>query len=88
MLNNINTRKKTEDFEENIEKIYKKYASQDIDPAYNELWNGFVDLIEYIQNLREPGEMSPIEAVNLMKDLGMTNDDFKTILLASMKNGN
>lgn len=87
MLNNINTRKKTEDFEEKIESIYNKYAKQKIADEYVELWNGFVELIEYIQNLKGSDEMSPTEAINLMRELGMTNEDFRTLLLTSMKNG-
>ena len=31
--------------------------------------------------------MSAAEAINLMKELGMSNDDLKDLLMASMKNG-
>ena len=59
----------------------------DIDEKYLELWNSFVELIEYIQQIDSGNEMSASEAINLMKELGMSNDDLKDLLMASMKNG-
>ena len=50
MFEHVDTQKKTDDFERRITKIYNKYAEKDIAEEYMELWNGFVELIQYIQN--------------------------------------
>ena len=87
MLDSINTKRKSDDFEEIIKEVYDKYCEMDIDEKYLELWNSFVELIEYIQQIDSGNEMSASEAINLMKELGMSNDDLKDLLMASMKNG-
>lgn len=87
MLDSINTKRKSDDFEEKIKEVYDKYCEMDIDEKYIELWNAFVELIEYIQQIDSGNEMSAAEAINLMKELGMSNDDLKDLLMASMKNG-
>ena len=51
MLDSINTKRKSDDFEEKIKEVYDKYCEMDIDEKYLELWNSFVELIEYIQQL-------------------------------------
>ena len=86
MLDKINTRKKEENFEEKIVGIYNKYEKIKIDDQYIELWNGFVDLIEYVQQLSNECNLSPLEAIDLMRELGMTNEDFKQLLMTSIQN--
>ncbi|MCI8271879.1 MAG: hypothetical protein HFG16_06160 [Erysipelotrichaceae bacterium] len=86
MLDKINTRKKEENFEEKIVGIYNKYEKIKIDDQYIELWNGFVDLIEYVQQLSNESNLSPLEAIDLMRELGMTNEDFKQLLMTSIQN--
>lgn len=86
MLDKINTRKKEDNFEEKIAEIYNKYEGMDIDDQYLELWNGFVELIEYVQQLSNESNLSPLDAINLMKELGMTNEDFKQLLMTSIQN--
>ena len=85
LFNEINTRKNTDDFEEKIIQIYKKYENMNIDKAYIELWNGFVDLIQYIQNQNSVSNMSPMEAIQLLKEIGLKNEDIKELFLAQMK---
>ena len=51
MFENVDTQKKNDDFEKRITQIYNKYAGVDIAEEYMELWNGFVDLIQYIHCL-------------------------------------
>ena len=86
MLDKINTRKKEENFEEKIVGFYNKYEKIKFDDQYIELWNGFVDLIEYVQQLSNESNLSPLEAIDLMRELGMTNEDFKQLLMTSIQN--
>ena len=45
MLDSINTKRKSDDFEEKIKEVYDKYCEMDIEEKYLELWNAFVELI-------------------------------------------
>ena len=85
MFSEINVQKDQDDFEDRIMQIYNKYEHADIDKEYTELWNGFVDLIRYIQNQDSLSNMSPMQMIQLMKDIGFTNYEIKELFLAQMK---
>ncbi len=85
MFSEINVQKDQDDFEDRIMQIYNKYEHADIDKEYTELWNGFVDLIRYIQNQDSLSNMSPMQLIQLMKDIGFTNYEIKELFLAQMK---
>ena len=85
MFEHVDTQKKTDDFERRITKIYNKYAEKDIAEEYMELWNGFVELIQYIQNQNTIDNMSPMEMIKLLKEIGMTETDIKELFLQQMK---
>lgn len=87
MLSNINTKKRIMNFEDRIEYIYEKYESKDIPDEYLDLWNGFVELIEYIQNSQQQNEISPLEAIQAMKEVGFKDEDFRELILGSIRNG-
>lgn len=50
-----------------------------------ELWNGFVDLIQYIQNQNTIDNMSPMEMIKLLKEIGMSDQEIKHLFLKQMK---
>lgn len=85
MFEHVDTQKKTDDFERRITKIYNKYAEKAIAEEYMELWNGFVELIQYIQNQNTIDNMSPMEMITLLKEIGMTETDIKELFLQQMK---
>ena len=70
-----------------IEKIYEKYANKEISDEYMELWNGFVDLIEYIQNTNSAPQLTPLESIEMLKKIGFTNNDIKKIFMENITNG-
>ena len=84
MFENVDTQKKNDDFEKRITQIYNKYAG-DIAEEYMELWNGFVDLIQYIQNQNTIDNMSPMEMIKLLKEIGMSDQEIKHLFLQQMK---
>lgn len=89
MLDKINTRKKSDDFEEYISDVYDKYSSMTIDKDYEELFNAFVALIEYIQQMDQTNnDISIAEAIKIMKDCGFTDKELKQLIRESMNNGN
>lgn len=85
MFENVDTQKKNDDFEKRITQIYNKYARVDIAEEYMELWNGFVDLIQYIQNQNTIDNMSPMEMIKLLKEIGMSDLEIKQLFLQQMK---
>lgn len=85
MFENVDTQKKNDDFEKRITQIYNKYAVVDIAEEYMELWNGFVDLIQYIQNQNTIDNMSPMEMIKLLKEIGMSDLEIKQLFLQQMK---
>lgn len=85
MFENVDTQKKNDDFEKRITQIYNKYAGVDIAAEYMELWNGFVDLIQYIQNQNTIDNMSPMEMIKLLKEIGMSDLEIKQLFLQQMK---
>lgn len=85
MFGAIDTTKNKDDFEKKIIQIYNKYVDMKIQDEYVELWNGFVDLIQYIQNQDSMSNISPMEAIQLMKEIGLKNEDIKELFLAQMK---
>lgn len=85
MFDNLETKKDTESFEEKIIQIYNKYAKIDIDENYIDLWNGFVELIQYIQNQDNTNNISPMEAIGLMKEIGLSSDEIKQLFLEQLK---
>lgn len=73
MLDKINTRKKSDDFEEYISDVYDKYSLMTIDKDYEELFKAFVALIEYIQQMGQTNnDISITEAIQIMKECGFT----------------
>lgn len=85
MFENVDTQKKNDDFEKRITQIYNKYVGVDIAEEYMELWNGFVDLIQYIQNQNTIDNMSPMEMIKLLKEIGMSDQEIKQLFLQQMK---
>lgn len=85
MFENVDTRKDSEDFEKKITHIYNKYARSDIDNEYMELWNGFVELIQFVQGQDTINNMSPMEMIKLMREIGLNNREIKELFLQQMK---
>ena len=67
MFETVDTKKNNEDFEKKITQIYNKYSKIEIDEEYLELWNGFVDLIQFIQDQDTINNMSPMAVIKLRK---------------------
>lgn len=89
MLDKINTRKKSDDFEEYISDVYDKYSSMTIDEDYKDLFEAFVGLIEYIQQMgQNNNDISIAEAIQIMKECGFTDNELKKLIRESMNNGN
>ena len=85
MFDKLSTKKDTETFEEKIIQIYNKYEKIDIDDNYIDLWNGFVELIQYIQNQDTTNNISPLEAIELLKEIGLSGDEIKQLFLEQLK---
>lgn len=85
MFDKLATKKDTETFEEKIIQIYNKYEKIDIDDNYIDLWNGFVELIQYIQNQDTTNNISPLEAIELLKEIGLSGDEIKQLFLEQLK---
>lgn len=85
MFENLDTENRNDDFEKRITQIYNKYAKIDIDENYMELWNGFVEMIQYIQNQNTIDNMSPMEMIKLLREIGMTEQEIKQLFLQQMK---
>lgn len=85
MLDNIDTRKSNEDFEKRITQIYNKYSSVKISDDYLELWNGFVELIQFVQGQDTINNMSPMEVLRLLKEIGLSDREIKNLFLEQLK---
>lgn len=85
MFENVDTRKENEDFEKKITQIYNKYSKIEINDEYLELWNGFVELIQFVQGQDTINNLSPMELIELMKEIGLTNYEIKQLFLQQMK---
>lgn len=85
MFENVDTRKDNEDFEKKITQIYNKYSKIEISDEYLELWNGFVELIQFVQGQDTINNMSPMEIIKLMKEIGLSNREIKELFLQQMK---
>lgn len=85
MFENLDTENRNDDFEKRITQIYNKYVSMDIEEKYMELWNGFVEMIQYIQNQNTIDNMSPMEMIKLLREIGMTEQEIKQLFLQQMK---
>ena len=88
MFETVGTKKNNEDFEKKITQIYNKYSKIEIDEEYLELWNGFVDLIQFIQDQDTINNMSPMEVIKLMKEIGLADHEIKDLFLQQMKENN
>ncbi len=77
--------KENDEFEERILKIYNQYEKKDIEEEYKDLWNGFVELIQYIQNQNTVNNMSPMEMIKLLKEIGFQDYEIKELFLSQMK---
>lgn len=88
MFETVDTKKNSEDFEKKITQIYNKYSKIEIDEEYLELWNGFVELIQFIQDQDTINNMSPMEVIKLMKEIGLTDYEIKDLFLQQMKENN
>lgn len=77
--------KENDEFEERIIKIYNQYEKRDIEEEYKDLWNGFVELIQYIQNQNTVNNMSPMEMIKLLKEIGFQDYEIKELFLSQMK---
>ena len=88
MFETVDTKKNSEDFEKKITQIYNKYSKIEIDEEYLELWNGFVELIQFIQDQDTINNMSPMEVIKLMKERGLTDYEIKDLFLQQMKENN
>lgn len=88
MFETVDTKKNNEDFEKKITQIYNKYSKIEIDEEYLELWNGFVELIQFIQDQDTINNMSPMEVIKLMKEIGLTDYEIKDLFLQQMKENN
>lgn len=88
MFETVDTKKNNEDFEKKITQIYNKYSKIEIDEEYLELWNGFVELIQFIQDQDTINNMSPMEVIKLMKEIGLTDYEIKELFLQQMKENN
>lgn len=85
MFENVDTRKSSDDFEKKITQIYNKYSKIEISAEYLELWNGFVELIQFVQGQDTIDNMSPMEIITLMKEMGLNNLEIKELFLQQMK---
>ena len=85
MIESVDTRKDDETFENRITQIYNKYSRKEISEEYLELWNGFVELIEYVQGQDTINNMSPMEVIKLMKEIGLNDYEIKNLFLQQMK---
>ena len=85
MFESVDTKKDNETFENRIIQIYNKYSKIEISEEYLELWNGFVELIEYVQGQDTINNMSPMEVIKLMKEIGLSNLEIKDLFLQQMK---
>ncbi len=85
MFKGVDTRKTNDDFEKKITQIYNKYSEVEISDEYLELWNGFVELIQFIQGQDTIDNMSPMEVIKLMKEIGLTEYEIKDLFLQQMK---
>ena len=88
MFETVDTKKNNEDFEKKITQIYNTYSKIEIDEEYLELWNGFVDLIQFIQDQDTINNMSPMEVIKLMKEIGLADHEIKDLFLQQMKENN
>lgn len=88
MFETVDTKKNNEDFEKKITQIYNKYSKIEIDEEYLELWNGFIDLIQFIQDQDTINNMSPMEVIKLMKEIGLADHEIKDLFLQQMKENN
>lgn len=88
MFETVDTKKNNEDFEKKITQIYNKYSKIEIDEEYLELWNGFVELIQFIQDQDTINNMSPMEVIKLMKEIGLADYEIKELFLQQMKENN
>lgn len=88
MFETVDTKKNNEDFEKKITQIYNKYSKIEIDEEYLELWNGFVELIQFIQDQDTINNMSPMEVIKLMKEIGLADYEIKDLFLQQMKENN
>lgn len=91
MLKNIKKEKITiEEMEKVIESVYNKFNGKiNEDNEYLPLWNAFITLIEFVQDNFDDssdGDMSPAEAIELMKDLGFTTEDMKDLIKSGITN--
>lgn len=77
--------KNDDNFEERILQIYNQYEHRDISDEYKDLWNGFVELIQYIQNQDTVNNMSPMEMIKLLKEIGFSDQEIKNLFLAQIK---
>ncbi len=85
MFENVDTRKDRDDFEKKITQIYNKYSKVKIDEDYLELWNGFVELIQFVQGQDTINNMSPMEMIKLMREIGFDNFEIKQLFLQQMQ---
>lgn len=85
MFEEVNTRATKDDFEKKITQTYNKYAKINIDDEYLELWNGFVELIQYVQGQDTINNMSPMEVIKLMREIGLSDYEIKKLFLEQMK---
>ncbi|MCU0080462.1 hypothetical protein [Extibacter muris] len=85
MFENVDTRKDNEDFEKKITQIYNRYSKIEISDKYLELWNGFVELIQYVQGQDTINNMSPMEVIALMKEIGLEDYEIKDLFLQQIK---
>ena len=88
MFETVDTKKNNEDLEKKITQIYNKYSKIEIDEEYLELWTGFVELIQFIQDQDTINNMSPMEVIKLMKEIGLTDYEIKDLFLQQMKENN
>lgn len=88
MFETVDTKKNNKDFEKKITQIYNKYSKIEIDEEYLELWNGFVELIQFIQDQDTINNMSPMEVIKLMKEIGLADYEIKELFLQQMKENN
>lgn len=85
MFENVDTKNSGDDFEKKITQIYNKYSKIKISAEYLELWNGFVELIQFVQGQDTIDNMSPMEVITLMKEIGLNNHEIKELFLQQMK---
>lgn len=88
MLNEIKTKKiDVKEFEKKVENTYEKFKDIEENSEYIELWNTFVEMIEFIQESNFSNEeMTPREALELMKEVGFSPEEMKDIIKSGIQN--